>query len=128
MFPMEKKDRKGWGVIISIHARLISHFLVNLLPLFGETSPIFTIAKRVQSKIFKLDLVSQFSTNSIFFKFSKGGTLQNLQRGVVPSWPFQSSTIFSWVSINGGVHDLRLLRRMMNINWRCFFQSNGGPA
>ena len=80
---------------------------MNLLSLFGETSPIFTIAKRVQSKNFKLDLVSQFSTNSIFFKFHKGGgTLQNLHRGVVPSWQFQSSTIFSWVSINRGVHDL----------------------
>jgi len=79
---------------------------VNLLPLFGKTSPIFTIAKRVQSKYFKLDLVSQFSTNSIFLKFHKGGTLQNLHRGVVPSWQFQSSTIFGWVSIIRGVHDL----------------------
>ena len=40
-----------------------SHFLVNLLR--------FSIEKRVQSENFKLDLVSQFSTNSIFFKFCK---------------------------------------------------------
>ena len=89
------------------------HFLVNLLPLFGEPSPIFTIAKRVQSKYFKLDLVSQFSTNSIFFKFHKVPPLQNLQRGrsclAVPSWQFQSSTIFGWVSIIRGVHDLSYL-------------------
>jgi len=75
---MEKKDRKFWGVNISIHARFISHFLVNLLPLFGKPFPIFTIAKRVQLKNFKLDSVSQFSTNSIFFKFRKGGTLQKI--------------------------------------------------
>jgi len=93
---MEKKDHKGWGVIISIHARLISHFLVNLLPLFGETSPIFTIAKRVQSKIFKLDLVSQFSTNSLFFKFSKAPPLQK-----ITAWssPIVAVSVF---------HDLRL--------------------
>ena len=75
---------------------------MNLLPLFGETSPIFTIAKRVQSKYFKLDLVSQFSTNSIFFKFHKVPPLRNLQcvSRAIPLWgKYQSSTIFSWVSL-----------------------------